>query len=80
MREHDEACLHVSLLPIEAGLADWAVLPLDERAAADVVHGRALRVTAAPGRYRAHARGDRLLAIGEVDAAGTFKVLRGFTT
>ena len=80
MRESDAACLRDALLPIETGLADWAVLPLDERGADDVAHGRALHVTAAPGRYRAHARGDRLLAIGEVDAAGTFKVLRGFTT
>jgi tRNA pseudouridine55 synthase len=78
MREHDAACLHDSLLPIEAGLADWAVLPLDERAAADVAHGRALRVTAAPGRYRVHAPGGALLAIGDVDATGTFKILRGF--
>jgi len=80
MRERDAECLRDALLPIEAGLADWAVLPLDERGADDVAHGRALHVTAAPGHYRAHARGDRLLAIGEVDAAGTFKVLRGFTT
>jgi tRNA Pseudouridine synthase II, C terminal len=51
---------------------------LGEHAADDVAHGRALRVTAAPGRYRAHAPSGRLLAIGEVDAAGSFKVLRGF--
>jgi len=78
MRERDAACLHDSLLPIEAGLADWAVLPLDARGADDVAHGRALRVTAAPGRYRAHAPGGALLAIGDVDATGTFKILRGF--
>ena len=78
MRERDAAGLGDLLLPIEAGLADWAVLPLDERGADDVAHGRALRVTAAPGRYRAHAPDGRLLAIGEVDATGTFKVLRGF--
>lgn len=78
MHERDASCLRDALLPIEAGLADWAVLPLDERGADDVAHGRALRVTAAPGRYRAHAPGGRLLAIGEVDATGMFKVLRGF--
>ena len=78
IRERDAVCLHDSLLPLEAGLADWAVLSLDERGADDVAHGRALRVAAAPGRYRAHAPGGSLLAIGEVDATGTFKILRGF--
>ncbi len=80
MRERDAAGLRDALLSIEAGLADWAVLTLDERGADDVAHGRALRVTAARGRYRAHAPGGRLLAIGEVDAAGMFKVIRGFAT
>lgn len=74
----EDAALHACLLPIEAGLADWPVLHLDEHAADDVAHGRALRVTAAPGRHRAHAPTGRLLAIGEVDAGGMFRVLRGF--
>src|SRR5690348_12116761 len=78
MREHDAACLHDSLLPIEAGLANWAVLPPDERAADDVAHGRRLHVAANPGRYRVHAPLGALLAVGEVDVAGTLKVLRGF--
>ena len=78
MRECDAAGLRDLLLPIEAGLANWAVLPLDERGTDDVTHGRALRVIVAPGRYRAHAPDGRLLAIGEMDATGTFKVLRGF--
>ena len=69
-----------ALLPIEAGLADWLVLKLDDSAAGDVVHGRRLHVGAEPGRYRVHAPSGALLAIGEVDAAGTLKVLRGFTT
>jgi len=78
MREGNASCLHGALLPIEAGLADWAVLSLDERGADDVAHGRAARVRVAPGRFRAHAPSGHLLAIGEVDATGTFKVLRGF--
>ncbi len=67
-----------TLLPVEAGLADWPVLELDEREADAVAHGRALRVAAAPGRRLAVTAEGRLLAIGEVDAAGRFKVLRGF--
>jgi tRNA pseudouridine55 synthase len=73
-----DTALAGALLPIEAGLVDWLVLHLGEHAADDVAHGRALRVTAAPGRYRAHAPSGRLLAIGEVDASGVFRVLRGF--
>ena len=80
LRERDAPHLHDCLLPIEAGLADWPVLQLDERGAGDVAHGRALRVAAAPGRYRAHAPSGRLLAIGEVDAAGAFGILRGFAS
>ncbi|HEU4857485.1 MAG TPA: tRNA pseudouridine(55) synthase TruB, partial [Rhodanobacteraceae bacterium] len=67
-----------TLLPVEAGLADWPVLELDEREADAVAHGRALRVAAAPGRRLTVTAEGRLLAIGEVDAAGRFKVLRGF--
>lgn len=69
-----------TLLPIEAGLADWPILKLDERAADDVAHGRRLHMAVAPGRYRAHAPSGSLLAIGEVDSSGTFSVLRGFVT
>jgi tRNA pseudouridine55 synthase len=67
-----------ALLPIEAGLAGWPVLQLDEGAVAAVAHGRALHAAEPPGRYRAHAPSGRLLAIGEVDRAGIFRVLRGF--
>ena len=76
--EQDEAALLACLLPIEAGLADWPALQLDERAADDVAHGRRLHVDADTGRYRLHAPSGRLLAIGEVDQGGTFRVLRGF--
>jgi len=78
LREQDASALLARLLPIEAGLADWPVLVLDERAADDVAHGRGLRIPAASGRYRAQAPSGQLLAIGEVDATGIFKVLRGF--
>lgn len=78
LREQGEAALHECLLPIEAGLADWSVLHLDERGADDVAHGRRLHVAAESGRYRAHTPSGALLAIGDVDATGTFMVLRGF--
>jgi tRNA pseudouridine55 synthase len=78
LRERDPAALIDCLLPIDAGLSDWPVLQLDERGADDVTHGRALHVTVAPGRCRADAPTGSLLAIGEVDASGVFKVLRGF--
>lgn len=78
LHEQGDAALHACLLPIEAGLADWAVLKLDGRGADDVAHGRRLQVTADPGRYRVHAPSGALLAIGEVDASGAFTVLRGF--
>src|SRR5690348_4533358 len=80
LRERGADALAQMLLPIEAGLADWRILQLDERAADDVVHGRRLHVAADPGRYRAHTPSGTLLAIGEVDAAGAFSVLRGFVT
>ncbi|MGH8234861.1 MAG: tRNA pseudouridine(55) synthase TruB [Rhodanobacteraceae bacterium] len=72
------AALADILLPIEAGLADWRVLQLDDAGAAAVAHGRALRVDVEPGRYRAHATSGHLLAIGVVDAERAFKILRGF--
>jgi tRNA pseudouridine55 synthase len=79
LREREgEAALNACLLPIEAGLADWPALVLDADGADAVAHGRALPVVGAPGHYRAHAADGRLLALGEVDSTGTFKVLRGF--
>lgn len=78
LREQGDAELQACLLPIEAGLADWRILQLDERSVDDVAHGRRLHVAAESGRYRAHAPSGALLAIGDVDAMGTFTVLRGF--
>ena len=78
LRERDATALQAVLLPIAAGLADWPILQLEASAADAVAHGRRLRVAAAPGRYQAHAPAGVLLAIGEVDAAGVFSVLRGF--
>lgn len=73
-----ESALHACLLPITAGLADWPVLRLDDADADAVAHGRGIHVAAGAVRCRAEALDGRLLAIGEVDAAGAFKILRGF--
>ncbi|MDE2053203.1 MAG: tRNA pseudouridine(55) synthase TruB [Xanthomonadaceae bacterium] len=78
LRERGEAPLRACLLPVDAGLVDWPALKLDERGAGDVAHGRRLHVGVESGRYRAHAPSGTLLAIGDVDAAGVFSVLRGF--
>lgn len=69
-----------TLLPVEAGLQEWPVLQLDARGADAVAHGRALHVEVATGRYRAHAPSGQLLAIGEVDVSGAFRILRGFAS
>lgn len=79
LREREgEAALDGYLLPLAAGLADWPTLVLDADGAAAVAHGRALPVAGAPGRCLACAPSGRLLAIGEIDSNGTFKVSRGF--
>jgi tRNA pseudouridine55 synthase len=78
LRGQGDTALQACLLPIEAGLADWPALELDERGADDVAHGRRLHVDARPGHYRACAPSGKLLAIGEVDATGAFGILRGF--
>lgn len=73
-----EAALHACLLPVAAGLADWPVLRLDATDADAVAHGRSIRVAGSAMRCRVEAQDGHLLAIGEVDAAGAFKILRGF--
>jgi tRNA pseudouridine55 synthase len=78
LRERAPAALQDCLLPLAAGLADWPVLALGAADADSVVHGRAIHVAAAAGQYRAESPGGQLLAIGTVDASGTFKVMRGF--
>lgn len=78
LHARDEAALRGCLLPIEAGLADWPALPLDATDADAVAHGRRITVALAPGRYRALAPSGGLLAIGEVDGSGVFRVMRGF--
>lgn len=78
LQERGAAVLQACLLPITAGLADWPVLSLNATDSDAVSHGRVLHVAAAAGRYRADSSDGRLLAIGEVDPTGVFKVLRGF--
>jgi tRNA pseudouridine55 synthase len=73
------AALAARLLPIAAGLADWRVLALEAAAADAIAHGRAITVDLPPGRCRAVGPDGALLAIGEVDATGGFRILRGFS-
>ena len=75
--EKDFAGLDDCLLPLEAGLADWPILPVaaDERDA--LAHGRRIASGATPGRYRIHADDGRLLALVEADGRQA-KVMRGF--
>ncbi|MGH8191722.1 MAG: tRNA pseudouridine(55) synthase TruB [Rhodanobacteraceae bacterium] len=78
LRERDAATMQACLLPIDAALAGWPELRVDDAGADAVAHGRALRTDRPQGRYRALSPSALLLAIGEVDASGVFKVLRGF--
>lgn len=64
------------LLPLDAGLADWPILPVDAQAQDALAHGRRVTSDAVPGRYRVYA-GDRLLALAETDGHEA-RVLRGF--
>lgn len=66
------------LLPLEAGLADWPVLPAGASDLDALSHGRRIATQAAPGRYRVHAPDGRLLALAEADG-GQARVLRGFS-
>lgn len=81
LRERDGAgALAGILLPLDAGLAEWPILELDESGVGAVANGRRVHVEAESGHYRVYAPSGALLAIGEVDAAGSFRVLRGFGT
>ena len=76
--ESGSAALDGLLLPLEAGLAAWPVLPADAREQDALAHGRRIASDAAPGRYRVHAGNGRLLALVAADGREA-KVLRGFT-
>lgn len=76
--EHGEAGLEECLLPLEAGLADWPVLPASPANLDALVHGRRIATAASPGRYRVQAGNGRLLALVEADGREA-RVLRGFS-
>ena len=67
------------LLPLEAGLADWPILPVSEDELKALANGRRIGHIAEPGHYRVHAESGRLLALVEA-IAGEVRVLRGFST
>jgi len=65
------------LLPLEAGLADWPVLPASAADLDALAHGRRIATDAAPGRYRVHAADGPVQALAEVNGREA-RVLRGF--
>ena len=66
------------LLPLEAGLADWPVLPASAADLDALAHGRRIVTDAAPGRYRVHAADGPVRALAEVNGREA-RVLRGFS-
>jgi len=66
------------LLPIEAGLANWPVLPAASSALDALAHGQRIATDTTPGRYRVHAADGQLLALVETDGREAW-VLRGFS-
>jgi len=65
------------LLPLEAGLADWPVLPASAADLDALAHGRRIATDAAPGRYRVHAADGPVRVLVEVSGREA-RVLRGF--
>lgn len=76
--EGGPGALDAVLVPIAAALADWPAVSLDAVRAESVAHGRAVEVDRPPGRVLVLGPGGAALAIGEVDARGALRVLRGF--
>ena len=70
--------LDAGLLPLEAGLAGWPLLPVDETDRVALAHGRRIRNAAAAGHYRVDAAGGRVLALVETDGSEV-RVMRGFS-
>lgn len=79
LAEKGTAGLDECLLPLEAGLADWPVLPASPADLDALAHGRRIATQAAPGLYRARSSHGRLLALVEADGREA-RVLRGFST
>ncbi|HJU08420.1 MAG TPA: tRNA pseudouridine(55) synthase TruB [Rhodanobacteraceae bacterium] len=72
------AALDDCLLPLEAGLVDWPILPVSPHDANALAHGRRIATPAVAGRYKVHAADGRLLALAESDGCEV-RVLRGFS-
>jgi tRNA pseudouridine55 synthase len=74
----DEPARESLLLPIEAGLADWPRLPLDDEQARRLGQGQRFAVDAATGRYLAVDEGGRALGLVAVAADGELSSQRLF--
>ncbi len=66
------------LLPIEAGLAGYPELVLDEAEGTRLGQGQPVQVSIEPGIYTAKSQGGRLLAIAETASDGLLRTIRGF--
>ncbi|BFI96393.1 MAG: tRNA pseudouridine(55) synthase TruB [Rhodanobacter sp.] len=73
----DEALL-AHLLPVEAGLAGWPRLQLDEAQSQAIARGQPIEVDGASGPHAAFASDGALLALLDLDADGRSRILRGF--
>lgn len=63
----DETARIDRLLPIDAPVTGLARLDVDGDVARLLAHGQTPRVTAAPGRYRVYASGQRFVGLADVD-------------
>ena len=72
------AALDRLLLPIEAGLAGYPELVLDEAEGGRLGQGQPVPVSNEPGTYLVKAQDGRLLAIAETGSDGLLRTIRGF--
>ncbi|MEZ5462481.1 tRNA pseudouridine(55) synthase TruB [Dokdonella sp.] len=70
--------LDARLLPVEAGLAGYPEIVLDESDSLKLAQGQRVRLLLEPAIYMAKSPDGRLLALAEAHPDGTLRCLRGF--
>jgi tRNA pseudouridine55 synthase len=70
--------LDARLLPVEAGLAGYPEVVLDESDSLKLRQGQRVRLLLEPAIYMAKSRDGGLLALAEAHPDGTLRSLRGF--
>lgn len=70
--------LDARLLPVEAGLAGYPEVVLDESDSLKLAQGQRVRLLLEPAIYMAKSADGRLLALAEAHPDGTLRSLRGF--